>query len=97
MNEFEQRWQECARQSRKATAAEPAPMPGFAATVWAQSRRAEPTTPPAAVWLRFALRALAAVSVLALVCLTLEIVNPENSSGLVPHVEDTVTELFWML
>jgi hypothetical protein len=97
MNDFEKRWQECASRARQAEDETESPAPGFAARVWARSQTEETAIPWEALWLRWSLRSLIGVSIILTACLTMEMINPENSHSLIPHVEDTVAEMFWML
>jgi hypothetical protein len=96
MNEFDRRWQSCAASARRATSAEAAVPAGFAGRVWAvwQSQRAAPTT---AVWLDLSFRALVVASAALAVCAALDFWTAPLDGSFVPHIEDVVTRMLWML
>jgi hypothetical protein len=96
MDEFDRRWRECAARARNARWPEEDVPPGFAGAVLA--RRRAGTAPSAALaWERCSLRALAAVILILIVCVAVDARLSRKENALVPHVEDTIAKMFWML
>ena len=96
MNEFDRRWQTCAARAHETAGVEMDVPAGFAHRVWA-NWRSERSSPPAAVWLDLSLRALVVAAVALAVCAAMEFWTAPPEGSFVPHVEDVVTRMLWML
>ena len=97
MNEFDRRWQECAARAREAGRPEESAPPGFAGQVVARWRAGGTAPSASLVWERYSLRALAAVVLLLVACVAVEARLSRHENAFVPHVEDAVAKVFWML
>jgi len=96
MKELERRWQLCAARARLAPArSETVPL-GFAARVLA---RGLPATDAGleAIWERLAIRWLAALVGVLVICAALELPNLHGAPVLKPGIENTVSQLVWKL
>jgi hypothetical protein len=96
MNEFDRRWQACARRAcAGATDAVHIPA-GFATRVWARAT-APSSTSLAGAWAALSLRALILTSIVLLVCGLTEYYTASAESVLTPHLEDTVVAVWGTL
>jgi len=96
MNEFDRRWHACVAHAREAAPnpiVMPPAFPGRVVSLW----MAEAGPSLSVLWLRMGLRALAGATALLALCVFLESQAAPPHSPFVPHVEDTVAQLFWML
>lgn len=98
MNNFDQKWQECAARARQAPESdEPVPR-GFTARVLAQT-----WTAPASmasleqIWQRLTWRSLAVTGVFLAVCAVLELPHLRDPKPLEPGIENAVAQLVWRL
>jgi len=99
MDEFDRRWRECAARAREARGPEAGAPPGFAgAVITRREAGAAPAAPPAALaWERYSLRAAAAAVLILIACAVADARLARHENAFVPHVEDTVAKVFWML
>ena len=96
MKEFDKRWQICLAKARQMTAPSAIPPLGFARRVLSQNR---PTMERGleVVWERLAMRLLAGVAVVLLVCAALDLPNLRAAPWLKPGIENTVCQVVWKL
>jgi hypothetical protein len=96
MNDFDRKWQRCVARARQVPA-EPCPIPlGFASRAivgW----RAETGQSMASLWLKMGLRVLSGATILLVLSMLLELHAAKSGSVFIPHVEDAVAQVFWML
>jgi hypothetical protein len=55
------------------------------------------SSPPAAVWLDLSLRALVVATAALVICGAIEFWTAPPEGGFVPHIEDVVTRILWIL
>ncbi len=96
MNDFDKRWQTCAARARQAPARSESPPPGFAMRVLGRKPSAMEMALEA-LWERLAMRWLAGVAAVLVVCAALELPNLRAAPLLKPGIENTVTQLAWKL
>jgi hypothetical protein len=96
MNEFEKRWQECAARARQEARADEQAPPGFATRVLALSAEKQSAS-PLEILFRMTLRTLGCATTLLLALVVLEAASSHSSRMKVPHIENTVAQVFWLL
>ena len=96
MKDFDAKWQVCAARARQTPRPDDQPPFGFAARVVAHG-----FPPQAAVletlWERLAVRLLAGVVGLLLLCAATELPHFRNARPLEPGIENTVAQIVWSL
>lgn len=96
MNEFDKRWLECAGRAREATPADARAPHGFATRVLALAREGR-SAPPLEMLFRMTLRTLGCAGALLIALFVLDIASSRNSRLNIPHIENTVAQVFWLL
>jgi len=96
MKDFDKKWQICVAKARQAAARSESPPLGFARRVLGQE------LPPMekgleAIWERLAMRLLAGVAGVLIVCAVLEVPNLRAGPLLKPGIENTVSQVVWKL
>jgi hypothetical protein len=96
MNEFDKRWLASAdRARREAPADERAPL-GFATRVFARARESGGASPSEILY-RMTLRTLGFAATLLLALVVIEAASARGGRMNVPHIENTVAQVFWLL
>ena len=96
MNEFERKWQICAAQARQAPAVSEAPPLGVATRAAACCMTSK-VSEVAQIWERLALRWLAGVAALLVVCVVVEAPHLRSAPVFQPGLENTISQLVWKL
>jgi hypothetical protein len=96
MSDFEERWQVCALRARQAPARSESPPLGFTARVLGR-RLPAMEMGLEVIWERLAMRWLAGVAGVLLVCAVIELPNLGAAPLLKPGIENTVAQLAWKL
>jgi hypothetical protein len=96
MHEFDRKWQIFAARARQAPDAECSLPAGFAARVVARWQ-SPPNTSLSNLWLQLGLRALTAATAALVISALLEFHTIQRPSVFMPHIEDTVAQVIWML
>lgn len=93
MNEFDRRWQLCARHARQ-EATQPSPVPaGLATRVWARSVAGQHDSLSAA-WAAMSFRMLVLATIALAICGLTEYYAAASESVWTPHLEDAVTAVW---
>jgi hypothetical protein len=96
MKDFDKKWQICVAKARQAPARSESPPLGFATRVLGQ-KRSTMEKGFEVIWERLALRLLAGVAVVLMVCAVLDLPNLRAAPLLKPGIENTVCQLVWKL
>jgi hypothetical protein len=98
MKDFDQQWQSCAAQARRAPPRDERAPWGFSTRVLAEAWSAAPMAVSLEqVWQRLTWRSLGMVAVLLIVCAALELPHLRDRKPLEPGIENTVAQLVWGL
>lgn len=96
MKDFLERWRYCIGRVREREVS-PVPVPyGFTNRVLANLRAGQAPSADE-IWSRYGIRAIAGVSLCLLVCLALDWSSSPPGTLLMPHLEDNVARVFWVL
>ena len=96
MNEFDKRWLACAARAGEEAPDDAQAPHGFATRVLAMARE-RTTASSADILYRMTLRTLGCATTLLIALVVLEAASSHSSRMKVPHIENTVAQVFWLL
>ncbi len=96
MNSFDDKWKRLTSRARSMDDGLESPPYGFATRVVARWPLARADNSER-IWEQLGLKAAGWVSLAFLILITVEFTGAPRASGLAPHLEETVSQVFWIL